>query len=249
MLQQNRRLIVSYLAASVVAFAGIGCEKQIHEAKTAPDKPATSAVASNAPTTLPSDASATPAAAVIPATTTKAPSTQSQPVLALLTINGLGAEFPPTKVLMHERDRDGKIAIELYSDLPKSALRKYDGNELYLEMKLDADPTDSRSNERAEADWHFKSTSSGRVDSPNGIFLHGQAMHLQPQEVWVKFDREAGQLVARIAGEFRSYESGTPDALAPSVNRRRSSRGFRSLHQSRLRHPEVRRGIFVSSAF
>jgi hypothetical protein len=210
-------LMVLVVSAGVLAQIG-GCEKEIREAN-APAQPSSPPVA--VATTQPGDGAATVAAAQIPATSAKkTPATQSQPALSMLTINGLGAEFPPTKLLLHERGADGKITAELFSDLPKSALRKYDGNELYLEMQLDAAPSAKPAPDANPASdtWHFKSVQSGRVDSPNGIFLHGQATHLQPFDVWVKFDRdEANRLVARIVGQFRAYESNTPDAIAPEV--------------------------------
>lgn len=230
-----RKRVLTTVTVAILASAGMlvstgGCEKEIHEAKAKPSnaaQPSAQQVASSSATTShPSDNIATVASAQIPASEVrKTPATQSQPALSMLTIDGLGADFPATKLLLHERGVDGKIAAELFSDLPKSALRKYDGNELYLEMQLDNAPgaklapsTDAKQASASAAPWHFKSTQSGRVDSPNGIFLHGQATHLQPLEVWVKFDRdEADHLVAQIAGQFRAYESGTPDALAPEV--------------------------------
>jgi hypothetical protein len=107
------------------------------------------------------------------------------------------------------------VVAELFSDLPASALRKYDGNELYFEMQLQ----NAEGGRLDNATWSFKSTSSDKVDSPNGIFLNGQQVHLQPDVVRVTFARhdKGGdpQLYARIQGRFRMYASDTPDAAAP----------------------------------
>jgi hypothetical protein len=124
-------------------------------------------------------------------------------------------QFPATKLLLGNPESDSAVAAELFSDLPKSALRKYDGNELYLELKLQGGAGPQKVD---GATWRFKSQSSGKVDSPNGIFLSGQSVHLQPADVAVRLERKAGgQLVAQLAGQFRAFENGTPESLAPLV--------------------------------
>ena len=52
----------------------------------------------------------------------------------------------------------------------------------------------------------------------SGVFLNGQATHLQPVHVMVRFERrqDAG-LYAVVMGQFRAFEDGTPEALAPFV--------------------------------
>lgn len=200
---------LAVLSAAVVA--GPGCDRDVREARAPkPTAPTTTDVATQ-PITQPADAvlAANPEPAPTPETK---PAEPPQPVLSFLLLDGLGAQFPPTKLLVHNED-DGKVRVELFSDLPKSALKEYDGNELYFEMALaDAGP------QKVEGgSWRFKSTSSDRSDSANGLFLNGQRRHLQPHDVLVKFDRRGEQLVAQLMGQFRAYEPGTPDALAPFV--------------------------------
>jgi hypothetical protein len=206
-------VMLAVALAGVVAATGAGCDRDVREAK-APAKPNAATVPADVatqPVTQPADAvlAADPEPAATPETKPVAP---PQPVLAFLLLDGLGAQFPPTKLLVHGEE-DGKLRVELFSDLPKSALKDYDGNELYFEMNLaEAGPQQVEG-----GSWRFKSTSSDRSDSANGLFLNGQRRHLQPDDVLVKFDRRGDQLLAQIMGQFRAYEPGTPDALAPFV--------------------------------
>jgi hypothetical protein len=199
-----------------------GCEKDVREARSAggggesASAPAAVVPASGpsvavASVSTASDAAASTASAHLAAAPEAA---ASQPAASILVIDGVGAQFPPTKVRLHEKDGGKRIVAELFSDLPQSALRKYDGHELYLEMNLDgAQPGGKIDN----AVWQFRSTSSEKADSPNGIFLNGQQTQLQPLYAQVKFERRKNRLFAQVQGQFRAYESGTPSALAPTV--------------------------------
>ncbi len=215
----HSRLLGGRVAAVLLALGAGACEKQVREARTPPTA---------TPQSLPADASVTtpdtldpaPAAAVIAPPPTRP--ADSKPAPAALSIDGIDVLFPPTRLLLHERD--GEMTAELFSDLPKSALRNYEGNELYLKMKLEgADGALATSDAKKieGASWRFKSNSSEKADSPNGLFLKGQATHLQPVDVLVTFERRGadggkpGQIVAHLAGQFRSYEPGTPEGLAP----------------------------------
>lgn len=199
----SHSLVALALAGALLCGA---CEKQVREARSEPAEPApTVAIGPSEPTIAP--------AAEAQATTA---SIETQPVAPTLLIDGMGAVFPPTKLLLHHSQDSSRMTAELFSHLPRSALRQYAGNELYLEMKLQgaSEPT-----QLEQASWQFKSTSSGKADSVNGIFLNGQSTHLQPDDVLVTFHRqEDGQLFVQITGQFRAYESGTPEALAPFVH-------------------------------
>jgi hypothetical protein len=197
-------------AVTFAALAVGACEKEVREARTEPaPAPSTTAAVSHV------SGSETP----IPAVPIQAAATevaQTQPGLVLLNIDGLDMPFPATKLRLHEHDGASRIVAELFSDLPKSALRKYNGNELYLEMTLDG--TGTGLHKVHGATWRFKSTSSGKSDSPNGIFLNGQSTHLQPDDMLVKFEEvkdHPGRLVAHLMGRCRAYEAGTPDGFAP----------------------------------
>ena len=203
------------LAILAVAMAGLagGCDRDVREAD-AGTRPQPAAAARTQPATRPAEPVL--AASVDDPGPDAEPETKPAepppPVLSFLTIDGVGAHFPPTKLQMHAAD--GKVRAEMFSDLPRSAIADYDGNELYLEMDLDgAGPQQVEG-----ASWRYKSTSSDKSDSENGIFLNGpRRRHLQPNDVLVKFVRRGDQLVAQVLGQFRAYEPGTPDALAPFV--------------------------------
>lgn len=239
---QYRRSRLAGVAALVAALGVGACEKQVREAKGEPDGTATErsgAVATvNNASLAPAPASqarepAASAAVGLPASATVA-ETRPAAVLSFLTVDGVNVQFPPTKLLLHEHDGGRRITAELFSDLPKSALRNYAGNDLYLEMDL----AGAAAGKVEGATWRFKSERSDKADTANGIFLNGQAMHLQPFDVWVRFvrgDEKAGvadagspdvpsaggdaeaPLMCELIGQFRAYEAGTPDALAPSV--------------------------------
>jgi hypothetical protein len=221
MMQRSFLGVAAFAVAAVAVAAGGGCEKQVREARSTTAEATTVASvggSSNAaptrgevfPTTQPVG-DPTVASAHLPPSTDKAAVTQ--PAQAMLMIDGMATQFPPTK--MRVKEKGGRVTAEIFSDLPASALRKYDGNELYFEMELQ----NAAGGRVDDAAWSFKSTSSGKVDSPNGVFLSGQQVHLQPDDVRVTFARhdDDKQLYARIQGRFRMYASDTPDAAAPFV--------------------------------
>lgn len=211
-MKSERWLPGMWLAAAlvVVACMGAGCEKDVREAgaggkqKPASTQPATSPTQPIGEVVLGADPD--------PATAPQTQTVEAQPAVSFLMIDGLGAQFPPTKLLVHENG--DQVRVELFSDLPKSAIKEYQGNELYLEMTLDGGTGPQRLD---GASWRYKSTSSEKSDSDNGVFLNGQRRHLQPDDVLVKFERHGDQLLAQVMGQFRAFEPGTPDVLAPFV--------------------------------
>ena len=222
MMTQRSSLGLAAFAVAAALAVGGGCEKQVHEARSTTAEAAPSVASVNGTSDLANanaELSATTQPAGDPTVASAhlgaaAPADQAavtQPTLAMLMIDGTATQFPPTK--MRVREKGGRVIAELFSDLPASALHKYDGNELYFEMQLQ----NAEGGRLDNASWTFKSTSSGKVDSPNGIFLNGQQVHLQPDDVRVTFARhdDDKQLYARIQGRFRMYASDTPDAAAP----------------------------------
>ena len=209
----KRRLAgLAMVAALAIGGGGGACEQRVREADAGDPRPAETkpSAASLAPA-QPADATA--ADAVPAALPEPKPAEPPRPVLSFLMIDGLGAQFPSTKLVLHE-GTGGKRRAELFSDLPKSALAHYEGNELYLEMDLAAGGGPQKVD---GATWRYRSAGSDKDDSANGIFLDGQRRHLQPMDVLVKFERQGDQLMAQVMGQFRAYEPGTPDALAPFV--------------------------------
>ena len=202
----------SVLSVAVLIALTVGaCERPVREARTEP------AQKSSTPDSIATN-EATLAAAASRDDVSTTQLAHTQPTYSVLTIDGLDIRFPLTKVLLHATE-GAPVLAEMFSDLPKSSLRAYDGNEMYLEMKLDA----ASAAKLDGATWRFKSATSGKSDLPDGIFLNGQTTHLQPFDVLVKFEsrQESGsksaQLFAIVMGQFRSYETGAPESLAPIV--------------------------------
>jgi hypothetical protein len=227
----TKRSSLGLAALTVAVMLGVGgCEKQVHEARSTTAEAETAVASVSGPSSV-ADTKGTLSSATQPggdptvasahlgtsSSTTARTSTENsavtEPALTTLMIDGTPTQFPPTK--MRLKEKGGRVVAELFSDLPASALRKYDGNELYFEMQLQ----NAEGGRLDNATWSFKSTSSDKVDSPNGIFLNGQQVHLQPDDVRVTFARhDKGAdtpLYARIQGRFRMYASDTPDAAAP----------------------------------
>src|SRR2546430_13235265 len=91
--------------------------------------------------------------------------------------------FPPA--ILQIRNRDGQLSAVLMSDDPKDAIDdNYHGNSFYLEMPLEI----AELKDLPTYVYRFVSPSSDRTDSPNGIFLDGNRLQLQPQQIQVKFD-------------------------------------------------------------
>ena len=205
-----KRWLPAVATMAALAVCGAGCDERVKEARNAPKTPEAVSAQPSSLTSAPVQVAADSVPATAPETKPVEP---PEPALSFLMIDGLGAQFPATKMTLHEGD-GGRIRAELFSDLPKSALAHYEGNELYLEIDLDGTATAGKVD---GASWRFKSTSSDKAESGNGIFLNGERQHLQPSDVLIKFERQGDQLMALVMGQFRAYQSGTPDALAPFV--------------------------------
>ena len=200
------------LATLAAGLAIGGCEKQVREAKAPEGADAVQTASLNRSSAADASAEPPPAAATVRSPASAKPAA-TQPALALLLIDGRAVQFPSTKLQLGTGAGDA-LAAEMFSDLPKSALRKYDGNEMYLEMTLEGGDGPQKVD---GATWQFKSAHSGKADSANGIFLNGQTTHLQPVHVMVRIERREAGLYALLMGQFRAFEDGTPEALAPFV--------------------------------
>src|SRR5438552_3235994 len=85
--------------------------------------------------------------------------------------------FPPA--ILQIRNRDGQLSAVLMSDDPRDAIDdNYHGNSFYLEMPLEI----TELKDLPTYVYRFVSPSSDRTDSPNGIFLDGNRLQLQPQQ-------------------------------------------------------------------
>ena len=218
-MRDNRKALGRSMALLAAMAAGLvvgACEKQVREAKSpdgAPPQQATTVADAT-----PADTSADPTTAAATVHASAKPAADAKPPLALLLLDGRAVQFPPTKLLLASAAgaSDAPVSAELFSDLPKSALRKYAGNELYFEVSLKGGDGPQKID---GASWNFKAQRSEKADSPNGIFLNGQSTHLQPVYAILKLERKQdGHLVAQLAGQFRAFENGTPESLAPFVD-------------------------------
>ena len=97
------------------------------------------------------------------------------------------------------------------SDDPKSAIDEdYHGNSFYLEMPLDvSDPKDLSSYV-----YRYEAPTSERTDSPNGIFLDGNRLQLQPSQMQVRFEGDETSMGVMLSGTFLQFET-RDDTIAP----------------------------------
>ena len=117
--------------------------------------------------------------------------------------------FPPA--ILQVRNRDGQLSAVLMSDDPKDAIDdNYHGNSFYLEMPLEI----TEVKELPTYLYRFVSPSSDRTDSPNGIFLDGNRLQLQPQQIQVKFDGDESNMSLMVSGYFLQFET-RDDTIVP----------------------------------
>ena len=170
----------------------IGCER----AQTAgpATKPAGNAQASSAviqPANPPATAPAEPAPSVV--------LVDQKPII-----------FPPA--ILQIRNRDGQFTAILMSDDPKSAIdENYHGNSFYLEMPLEV--TDVK--DLPSYVYRYVAPNSDRTDSPNGIFLDGSRLQLQPSQMQVKFEGDDSSMSVLLSGQFLQFET-RDDTIAPT---------------------------------
>jgi hypothetical protein len=117
--------------------------------------------------------------------------------------------FPPA--ILQVRNRDGQLTAILMSDDPKDAINdNYHGNSFYLEMPLEV--TDLK--DLPSDVYRYTSANSERTDSPNGIFLDGNRLQLQPADIQVKFEGDNSPMNVTLAGQFLQFET-HDDTIAP----------------------------------
>jgi hypothetical protein len=132
-----------------------------------------------------------PPAATSPATAT------TQPAYTFLLIDGKLEQFPPA--LLRLQCKGGQVTALLCTDDPPEALKdSYQGNSFYLPMVLDI--TDG--SEIGTAQWKC-SAGNDRIESPEGIFLHGARLQLQPfKDVEVDFTGNEPKVTVSMRGQF-----------------------------------------------
>ncbi len=137
-----------------------------------------------------------------------APATEpaTQPALTSLLINQLFRQFPGARLRIETAD-DHVTAILYSSDPPAAINDDYTGNSYYLKMPLE-DVKNPAAIDGAQ--WRFKSISSDRSDSNDGIFLNGFRHQLQPIDLLVRFESAGSRIRVRLAGEFMDYDNSAP---------------------------------------
>lgn len=176
------------LTVSLLALAACGCDRAAARGqKRAAPVEASTVAADPAPT------DAQTAGATQPQTNPA----DTQPANAFLSIDGRLTEFPPARLRLRKTE-DG-VAVLLFSDDPRNATSaQYKGNSFYFDVALRVnDPADVPG-----AEYFYKAPTSEPVESPNGIFLDGTAIQLQPQDVVIRFDGEGKKLMAQVSGRF-----------------------------------------------
>jgi hypothetical protein len=117
--------------------------------------------------------------------------------------------FPPA--VLQVRTRDGQLSAVLMSDDPKDAIDdNYHGNSFYLEMPLDV----TEVKDLPTFVYRYISPSNDKTDSPNGIFLDGNRLQLQPQQIQVKFEGDESNMILTLSGQFLMFDTRN-DTLVP----------------------------------
>jgi hypothetical protein len=117
-------------------------------------------------------------------------------------------EFPPA--LLQLRQHDQKLDAVLLSDDPKDAISEnYQGNSYYLQIPAQAADV----KELCSSPWRFTEATGERSDSPDGIFLNGNRIQLQPADVSVRVEGEAPSMIVYLSGNFHAFD--TRDEKAP----------------------------------
>ncbi len=62
-----------------------------------------------------------------------------------------------------------------------------------------------------QAIWTYKSPSSARINSTNGIFLNGTHTQLQPLEVRVEFESRGNEVGIMMQGHFLLFDANDPN--------------------------------------
>jgi hypothetical protein len=164
---------------------------------------------------LPTAKAPAPTTAPVPSIAIVAPSTINAveaaditPPGCVMIIDHHPIQFPQALLRIHQTD--GHVMALLYSDDPKDALdNSYRGNGFYFQLKLD-DVADAKF---AQATWIHHSETSGRAETPYGIFLDGHRRQLQPLDVRIRLLPSAtGGMTAEMGGTFLSVDP--QDSLA-----------------------------------
>lgn len=219
---QKSKRAAFVLSAAVAVAAAIGCDGGRKQAQTTPPD-GTSAV--GPPTTLPSAAANAPAP--LPAT---------QPVASFLWLRevpdprkSLGdqpppptevddtwtaVQFPRARLRLSTKGEDRLVAL-FYSDDPKEAIGKdWQGDRYYFRMPMPhaADPAEAGDG-AAFRPFRMSAPLGDTEETTNGVFLKGDRYHLEPVDLSVRFEPQAGGIVnVYVGGRFKQTDVNDLDA-------------------------------------
>ena len=201
--------------AAALALPLIGCEETTVPLDPNPN-PAPDPTAQADPPTVRADqelvspvAPAAPAAPVVPPEPV-------EPLPAVMTMGGEVIEFPPAVLhLLPATGADGAAETKavFYSDDPEEALRPgWAGDSFYFEMRFAGDPSAvlTPAPDGSMPLWQVYAPDSSRRDTPNGLFLDGDRVTLQPVDAAVAIDprRDEGDTAVEVDGLFRRFRGG-----------------------------------------
>lgn len=132
--------------------------------------------------------------------------------------NDLGTPhpFPAARLRVSSKgDRgDDAIAAMLFSDDPKEAMDKnWTGDRYYFSINFQQLPGFKRLEDRLDgAQWVYTASETEHEENGNGIFLHGDQIHLEPISMWVQIEGKAPNLLVKLGGMFLQYDTADPDA-------------------------------------
>ena len=111
-------------------------------------------------------------------------------------------EFPPA--VLQLRQRDEHLDAILLSDDPKAAISEnYHGNSYYIQIPAQAADVKDLSS----APWRYTASSSERSESPDGIFLDGNRIQLQPSDIVVRIEGEGSMMTVYLFGNFQIFDT------------------------------------------
>ena len=128
-----------------------------------------------------------------------------------MTVDGAQLTFPGARLQITRRD-EKNVAVLFSNDPPEAIRPNYTGNSYYLEMPIEVEPAELVSDE-----WVYKAPNSEQTDTPNGIFLDGMRVHLQPMDVRVSFEGDLSGMTVMMQGFFLAFRNDERDTAGEMI--------------------------------
>ena len=102
----------------------------------------------------------------------------------------------------------------LFSDDPKEAMDKaWAGDRYYFAIHFQQMTGFKRVEDRLDgAQWVYTASDTEHEENGNGIYLHGDQMHLEPVYMSVQVEGQAPNLLVKLAGVFLQYDMSDSNA-------------------------------------